>query len=31
MDGAYYMTGASGGFDVDIPAFVLTVPAAGGH
>ena len=31
MHGSYHMTGASGGFDVAIPAFVLAVPADGGR
>ncbi len=31
MQGSYHMTGASGGFDVAIPAFALAVPPAGGR
>lgn len=31
MHGSYHMTGASGGFDVAIPAFVLAVPADSGR
>jgi ApaG protein len=29
MHGSYHMTGTRGGFDVDIPAFRLELPAAG--
>ncbi len=31
MQGSYHMTGASGDFDVAIPAFALAVPADGGR
>ena len=31
MHGSYRMTGASGDFDIAIPAFVLAVPADGGR